>query len=88
MTAARLGRPEAAVDALLLDTVKNRCDAAGHFPQRPGLPAYLPANGGTLIALALMSAGWDGGPDAPGLPPAWQARWEGIQPLPGPLPPL
>ncbi|WP_087485981.1 hypothetical protein [Brachybacterium massiliense] len=88
MTAARLGRPEAAVDALLLDTVKNRCDAAGHFPQRPGLPAYLPANGGTLIALALMSAGWDGGPGAPGLPPAWQARWEGIQPLPGPLPPL
>lgn len=87
MTAARLERPEAAVDALLQDTVKNRCDAAGHFPQRPGLPAYLPANGGTLIALALMSAGWDGGPPAPGLPPSWQARWEGIRPLPGPLPP-
>lgn len=85
MTAARLERPETAVDALLLDTVKNRCDGAGHFPQRPGLPAYLPANGGTLIALALMTAGWDGGPRTPGLPAAWDARWEGILPLPGPL---
>lgn len=85
MTAARLEQPETAVEALLQQTVKNRCDAAGHFPQRPGLPAYLPANGGTLIALALMSAGWDDGPRAPGLPAAWDARWEGILPLPGPL---
>ena len=85
MTAARLERPETAVDALLRDTVKNRCDGSGHFPQRPGLPAYLPANGGTLITLALMTAGWDGGPRTPGLPAAWEARWEGILPLPGPL---
>lgn len=83
MTAARLSRPETAVDALLLPTVKNRADAAGHFPQRPGLPAYLPANGGTLIALALMAAGWDHGPAAPGLPARWLARSEGILPLPG-----
>ncbi|ATG53560.1 hypothetical protein CFK41_01275 [Brachybacterium ginsengisoli] len=83
MTATRLRRPEQAVDALLLPTPKNRCDAAGHFPQRPGLPAYLPANGGTLLALALMAAGWDEGPDAPGLPPQWGARHEGIRPLPG-----
>ncbi len=82
MTAARLQRPETAVQALLLPTVKNRCDGAGHFPQRPDLPAYLPANGGTLIALALMSAGWDDGPDRPGLPAAWGARHEGIVPLP------
>lgn len=85
MTAARLARPETAVDALLMPTVKNRCDAAGHFPQRPGLPAYLPANGGTLIALALMAAGWSDGPDAPGLPTAWGARHEGLTPLPGPM---
>lgn len=83
MTAARLRRPQTAVDALLLPTVKNRADAAGHFPQREGLPAYLPANGGTLIALALMSAGWDGGPELPGLPAEWGARHEGILPLPG-----
>lgn len=87
MTAARLRRPETAVDALLRETIKNRCDGAGHFPQRPGLPAYLPANGGTLTALALMAAGWDGGPAAPGLPAAWGARSEGILPLPGPLGP-
>ncbi|MGO2313437.1 MAG: hypothetical protein ACTH6A_15570 [Brachybacterium tyrofermentans] len=85
MTAARLGRPRTAVDALLMPTVKNRCDAAGHFPQRPGLPAYLPANGGTLIALALMAAGWADGPNAPGLPTAWGARHEGLTPLPGPM---
>jgi hypothetical protein len=83
MTAARLRRPETAVDALLLPTGKNRADAAGHFPQRDGLPAYLPANGGTLIALALMTAGWDGGPETPGLPAQWGARAEGILPLPG-----
>ncbi|MGO1408079.1 MAG: hypothetical protein ACTHV2_06765 [Brachybacterium sp.] len=83
MTATRLGRPETAVEALLLPTVKNRVDAAGHFPQREGLPAYLPANGGTLIALALMTAGWDEGPAAPGLPTQWGARSEGILPLPG-----
>ncbi|MGP9536394.1 hypothetical protein ACT3SP_00180 [Brachybacterium sp. AOP43-C2-M15] len=82
MTAARLRRPQDAVDALLLPTVKNRCDRAGHFPQRPGLPAYLPANGGTLVALALMAAGWDDGPDSPGLPARWGARHERILPLP------
>ena len=82
MTAARLQRPDTAVDALLLPTVKNRMDAAGHFPQRAGLPAYLPANGGTLIAVALMAAGWGGGPPRPGLPPAWGARIEGVIPLP------
>lgn len=83
MTATRLGRPETAVEALLLPTVKNRVDAAGHFPQRKGLPAYLPANGGTLIALALMAVGWDEGPAVPGLPAQWGARSEGILPLPG-----
>lgn len=83
MTAARLQRPETAVDALLLPTVKNRMDAAGHFPQRTGLPAYLPANGGTLIAVALMAAGWDDGPPRPGLPPAWGARVDGVAALPG-----
>ncbi|HEX7350424.1 hypothetical protein [Brachybacterium sp.] len=86
MTAARLRRGEDAVAALLHPTRKNRCDGAGHFPQRPGLPAYLPANGGTLIALALMAVGWEGGPASPGLPPQWRVRHEGILPLPGPLP--
>ena len=42
MTAARLGRPADAIDALLLDVPKNRWVANGHNPQRPNLPVYLP----------------------------------------------
>ena len=61
MTAARLGEPDLAVGALLLDTPKNR------HAQRPQLPAsgltvYLPGNGGLLTAVAMMAAGWDGAP--------------------------
>ncbi|AHG88284.1 hypothetical protein J421_0747 [Gemmatirosa kalamazoonensis] len=61
MTAARLGEPEAAVDALLMDTPKNRYLPNGHNYQRPGLTIYLPGNGGVLWATALMAAGWAGG---------------------------
>ena len=50
MTAARLGRPADAIDALLLDVPKNRWVANGHNPQRRNLPVYLPANGGLLAA--------------------------------------
>lgn len=82
MTAARLQRPDTAVEALLRPTTKNRVDAAGHFVQTPRLPAYLPGNGGTLIAVALMTAGWDSGPPAPGLPARFGVRHEGLLPLP------
>lgn len=47
------------------------------------LPAHLPANGGLLIATALMAAGWDGSADAPGFPDGFVVRHEGIAPLPG-----
>ncbi len=83
MTAARLGEPEAAVDALLMDTPKNRWAANGHVYQRPNLPLYLPANGGLLLAAAMMAAGWQGGPQqhAPGFPrQGWTVRWEGLHP--------
>ena len=56
MTAARLGEPARAVDALLLDTPKNVFRANGHNHQRPGLTIYLPGNGGLLYAV-----GDDGG---------------------------
>ena len=82
MTAARLQRPETAVAALIRPTTKNHVDAAGHFVQTSQLPAYLPGNGGTLIAVALMAAGWDGGPPAPGLPSRFGVRHEGLLPLP------
>jgi len=86
MTAARLGEPERAVDALLLDTPKNHCGLNGHVYQRPGLTIYLPANGGLLYATALMAAGWDGAPkrNAPGFPDngQWSVRWENLRAAP------
>jgi hypothetical protein len=70
MCAARLGEAERAVDALLMDTPKNRYGINGNVFQRPGLSVYLPANGGLLYAVAMMAAGWDGAPkgNAPGFP--------------------
>lgn len=83
MSAARLGEPGSAVDALLLDSPKNVHLANGHNWQRDNLPAYLPGNGALLTAVALMAAGWagDGGRHAPGFPaPGWDVRWEGLRP--------
>ena len=86
MTAARLGRPEKAIDALFLDAQKNRYLANGHNYQSDRLPLYLPGNGGLLTAVAMMAAGWDDCPDrpAPGFPDndKWNIRWEGLKPMP------
>ncbi len=86
MTAARLGKPEQAIDALLMDTPKNVYRANGHNHQRPGLTIYLPGNGALLYAVAMMAAGWDGAPagDAPGFPHdgRWVVRWEGLRSAP------
>jgi hypothetical protein len=85
MTAARVGEPSLAVDALLMDTPKNRYLPNGHNYQRPGLTIYLPGNGGLLAAVAMMAAGWDGAPDAnaPGFPRrGWVARWERLRRMP------
>ncbi len=84
MTAARLGRPETAVEILLRDGPNNRYLPNGHCPQRsdekldpkapPGarrreIAVYLPANGSFLSAVALMVAGWDGcAEEFPGIP--------------------
>jgi hypothetical protein len=86
MTAARLGHPDRAIDALLLDTPKNVYRLNGHNHQRPGLTIYLPGNGGLLYAVAMMAAGWDGAPNvnAPGFPKdgRWVVRWEGLRKAP------
>lgn len=86
MTAARLGKADRAIDALLMDTPKNVYRANGHNHQRPGLTIYLPGNGGLLYAAAMMAAGWDGAPDrpAPGFPAdgRWVVRWEGLRRAP------
>jgi hypothetical protein len=86
MTAARVGEPALAIDALLMDTQKNTYLANGHNYQDARLTVYLPGNGGLLTAVAMMAAGWDGAPDvpAPGFPKdgRWHVRWEGLRPLP------
>ncbi|MFL5619120.1 MAG: glycoside hydrolase family 65 [Gemmatimonadaceae bacterium] len=85
MTAARLGEPSLAIDALLMDTPKNRYHPNGHNYQRPGLTIYLPGNGGLLSATAMMAAGWEGAPrtSAPGFPRAgWSVGVERLRGLP------
>ena len=86
MTAARVGRPDIAIDALLMDVPKNTYLNNGHNYQSDRLPLYLPGNGGLLTAVAMMAAGWDGAPDeyAPGFPrnTGWTVEFEGLQRLP------
>ncbi|SFL94045.1 hypothetical protein SAMN04487943_105183 [Gracilibacillus orientalis] len=83
MTAARVGETELAIDFLLMDAVKNTYLPNGHNYQRPGLTAYLPGNGGLLIAIAMMVAGWDDhtSGDYPGFPKnsKWNIEAEGFQ---------
>ncbi|MBO4444602.1 MAG: hypothetical protein J5814_07555 [Bacteroidaceae bacterium] len=85
MCAARIGEPEKAVDALLMDKSKNRYLPNGHNYQTDRLRIYLPGNGGLLIAVAMMCAGWDGAPKTPnpGFPAdgTWNVQWEGLLPL-------
>jgi hypothetical protein len=84
MTAARLGRPDVAVEVLLRDGPNNVYTPNGHCPQRSDtalaanaspaarrreIAVYLPANGSFLSTVALMLAGWDGNQQQfPGFP--------------------
>lgn len=84
MTAARLGKPKKAINWLLHKSRPNT-----YLPNGANLggPApYYPGNGGLLWAIALMAAGWDGGPDrhAPGFPDdgSWTVRWEDLRKAP------
>lgn len=85
MAAARLGDPEKAVGALLMDQQKNTYLVNGHNYQDARLRVYLPGNGGLLTAIAMMCAGWDGNETPnPGFPKdgKWNVRWENLQPMP------
>ena len=85
MNAARLGEPEKAVGALLMDKRTNTYLPNGHNYQDGRLRIYLPGNGGLLTAIAMMCAGWDGCTERnPGFPKdgTWNVRWEGLKPLP------
>jgi len=85
MSAARLGLPEKAVGALLMDKRTNIYLINGHNYQDGRLRIYLPGNGGLLTAVAMMCAGWDGSVgNNPGFPKdgTWNVRWEGLKPMP------
>jgi len=86
MTAARIGEPETAVDALMMDTPRNHYLPNGHNFLHQGIPVYLTGNGSLLAAVAMMAGGWDGAPDrnAPGFPDNgdWSVRHEGLRPMP------
>jgi hypothetical protein len=75
MTAARLGRPDIAVDALLRDETKNHFTLVGHNSQMGSiLPIYLPGNGSLLAAVSLLAT--------TGFPESWHAQTEGFVPWP------
>lgn len=84
MTATRLEQPQVAVDTLLMNSSTNVYIATGYnHPSGSGqTSAYLPGNGGILIAVGLMAGGWENGPkyEAPGFPKAWKVRAEGFTP--------
>lgn len=85
MSAARLGDPEKAVSALLMDKRTNTYLANGHNYQDSRLRVYLPGNGGLLTAVAMMCAGWDGNDtETPGFPKdgSWNVIWEDLSPMP------
>ncbi|MDR0745270.1 MAG: hypothetical protein LBF17_02100 [Mediterranea sp.] len=85
MSAARLGDPEKAVGALLMDKRTNTYLNNGHNYQDSRLRIYLPGNGGLLTAAAMMCAGWNGNEvKDPGFPKdgKWNVVWEGLKAMP------
>lgn len=85
MNAARLGEPEKAVGALLMEKRTNTYLVNGHNYQDERLRVYLPGNGGLLTAVAMMCAGWDGcKTENPGFPKdgKWDVKWEGLKKMP------
>ena len=82
MTATRLGLPDMAIDLLLMDSPKNTYVKSGNNFQktRNDLPLYLPGNGSLLLALAIMTAGFDGSETMPGIPKngLWEIEFQNI----------
>ena len=79
MTACRLGRFSDAVDLLLMDSPKNTWMENGHnrMVGDDALPLYLPGNGGLLLAVAMMAAGY-GDKKGPFFPDGFTVKTEGI----------
>ena len=81
MTACRLGRYKDAVDLLLMESPKNTWMENGHnrMTGDDALPLYLPGNGGFLIAMAMMAAGY-GDVKGSSFPEGFNVTAEGILP--------
>lgn len=87
MTAVRLGKPELAIDILMMDTPKNSYVTSGNNYQklREDLPLYLPGNGSLLLAVTLMIAGYRGcKTELPGFPKngLWEVEYENMEQFP------
>jgi hypothetical protein len=82
MCAVRLGKPEDAIDLLLMDVQKNTYLKNGHNYQDARLRIYLPGNGGILTTVAMMCAGYTGNnqPNS-GFPKDWKVKWEDLKPV-------
>ena len=85
MTAARLNKPNRAIDALFMKVTTNTYLPNGHNYQDKRLTIYLPGNGGILSAVAMMCAGFTGSTgNNPGFPQdgTWKVKWENLNPMP------
>ena len=85
MNATRLLRPDVALRAITMDDRSDLLLPSGNNYRTERLRMYLPGNGGLLLAVGMMCAGWDGCTvKNPGFPQdgTWDVRWEGLQPLP------
>ena len=83
MAAARIGKPETAIDMLLHPSSNFQFDAHGLATGGP-FP-YFPSNGGLLTAVAMMAGGWDGSAgNAPGFPKNgnWVVKFENFNRMP------
>jgi hypothetical protein len=79
MTACRLGRYKDAIDLLLMESPKNTWLENGHNKMTgdDALPLYLPGNGGLLLAVAMIAAGY-GEKRGSSFPEGFNVNIEGI----------
>ena len=85
MNATRLLRPDVALRAITMNDRSELLLPGGNNYRTERLRMYLPGNGGLLLAVGMMCAGWDGCPvENPGFPKdgTWDVRWENLKPLP------
>ena len=89
MTATRLGMAQEAIDIMVAEGPNNVYTAAGNnslgnTTMGFRLHIYLPGNGATLLAIAMMAAGYGDSEAAPGFPKNgdWVVETDGLMKLP------